>query len=215
MYLYMLIIPGVTFPAVMFTLVNLRVGVSGDNESGAYLPSSFLLLSLQFFYLLFVWSILITTIVVTIRTWKRVRDNIHVRGELICQGVILCLVIVVQFLVYSMDQMDGETEIYDECVYFGYFTNATIASFASIIVSTQYVRFKVLQQNQMRKNNSLFSLRPSLQNVMKQTGIDRFDVDFPALISTNDGLQAFMSFLAKRAELNYLVVKCLWFEFIF
>ena len=35
-----------------------------------------------------------------------------------------------------MDQMDGETEIYDECVYFGYFTNATIASFASIIVST-------------------------------------------------------------------------------
>ena len=226
-YLYMLIIPGTLFPVFMFSLIAFGVGASAHNDDEQAGPASFLLLGLVFLYTIFLDMILISVIVVTVWTWSKIHDNIHVRGELILQGFMLWVMHFIQVLLYFWDEGDGGYEQYDQIIYFGYFVTVSIGCFISIIIGTQYVRFRVVRKERMklvktpsilrmgtRSMNRKKSLRDSLRK--RQTSLalkdfDRSQIDFQALIATNHGLQAFMAHLAKGAELNYLVVKCIVF----
>lgn len=196
----------------MYTLIAFRVGVHGEEGS------SLIILALVFLYTIFLDVILIVVVVVTILTWSKIHDSIHVRGELILQGVILFLTNVTQTGFWFWDQTDGGTEEFDEVIYFGYFATVSICSFIAIIIGTQYVRFRVGRRQETLRKLRKRSLRriASRAGKSKRNGlggeepsVHHTDIDVQMMIAMENGygLQAFMKYLAKGAELNYLVVK--------
>ena len=194
----------------MFTFIGCGVvGETNEDNRAMHLLIELFFLS----YGILAALLNVAFIVVTIRTWRTVKDNIHVRGELILQTVVLLITYLILLLIWLCDVLleddnatlsdDGE-ELYDQVFNLGYFINSSVGSLVSIIVSTQYLPFREWQ-----KKKSLS------RRVMEKSGVhiadnslamDRTQCAFRAMIATTDGMEAFMKYLSKKNEQNYLIV---------
>lgn len=153
-------------------------------------------------------------IAVTIRTWNTVCDNIYIRSELIFQTSVLWMSYIIALFIYFCDVMlDGDRDPqYDQVFYLGYFTNSSISSFLSIVIGAQWHSFTPRQQPVFRLTTervdslSLDNNDSGIEVASSQTS-DISDIAFQAVVATGGGLEAFMAYLAKRNEQNYLIVK--------
>lgn len=149
-------------------------------------------------------------IVETIRTWKRVRDNIHVRGELILQTFILLMSYIVLLVIYLFDTMlpeDSAAAQSEELFNFGYFLNNSMTCLCSIIIGTHYLHWKRWKAERSHSQNMDEHFMRLI--VAGEVQIDRTTIDFREVIQMSDGLEAFMKYLVTENEQNYLIVKAL------
>lgn len=184
-YLWILLIPYSIFIAVVSILI--------------LLSDFYIIPFLEICYLLLALIINAVVVAITIGTWKTVSDNIHVRGELILQTVVLWLTYIIYVVGYVFEiTHDDDEEQYDQIFWFIYFTNNSVGSFLSIIIGTQYYRFKKWSTNW---NDEARFARHSVRC------LDLSEVGFQSVIAMADGLEAFMDYLANQKKQNYLIVK--------
>ena len=187
LFVYFLFIPISVMSITLFILIELRIGVDPDSDS--------LWLTLIFtVYGLTVGIVLIAVAVFTIVTWRRAHDNIFVRGELVCQELILIFGLMVLFVIYNMDRHEftPENERYDSMYYFGYFVTLTVMAFSSLLVSTLWLPIQELR---------------SIKLEMSETNSIIFSIDLPSVLSLDSGIQAFLSHLARENLINHFAVQ--------
>lgn len=218
MYFWIMVLPTVTFQALMFTLIGCGLFVEVSEHSGAMHTLIELFL---FVYNALTVLINAVFVVVTIWTWKTVHDNINVRGELIGQTVVLGMTYLIAGVIHLCDVLwddgnvtlsdDGE-EQYDEAFNIGYFINFIVGCLCSIIIGTQYVRFT--DKKKEKQTSTIESARRQHKDsprtiIAGEMAKDRTKIDFRSVIPMSSGLDAFMNYLAKENEQNYLIVKWL------
>ena len=204
-------VPTISFQALMFMLIGFGV-VRELNEHNIAMHLLIELFLLSYGVLAALFNVVF--IFVTIRTWTTVRDNIHLRGELLLQTVVLLMTYIIPFVIWLCDVLledgnvtlsdDGE-ELYDQLFNLGYFINATVGSLVSIVISTQYLPFKERQRKRSLADNPLNKLSGHMADAT--TTVSRTQIAFRAMIATTDGAESFMKYLAKENEQNYLIVK--------
>ena len=153
-------------------------------------------------------------IVVTIRTWSTVHDNIHVRGELILQTVVVLMNYPIYLVIWLCDNRfeddidpasdDGE-EPYDQVFYLALFINSSVGSLLSIIISTQYLPFREWQKKKSRSQTMMEEFGAHI--IENSLAMDRTRTSLRAMIAMTDGLEVFMKYLSTENEQNYLIVK--------
>lgn len=206
-----MVVPTLTFLALMLMLIGCDV-VAEVNEHNVAMHLLIELLLACYGVLAALLNVVF--IVVTIRTWSTVRDSMHVRGELILQTVILLMNYLVLLVIWLCDVVfeddndplsESGEELYDQVFYLGSFINSSVGSLCSIIIGTQYLRFKEWQKNKSLSQNTMEKLTGHIAS--GTVAIDRRQIAFRAMIATIDGLEAFMEYLAKDNRQNYLIVK--------
>lgn len=202
-YLWIMVIPTFTFLCLMFSLVGYGFFV-GINEQGQVKNSLIQFCLVAYDVLTALLNLVF--IVVTFRTRKSVRTNIYVRGELIFQTALLLLSYIILLVIFLLDALlDDGKEQYDEIFNLGYFINSTICCLCSIIIGTQYLPFKEWRRQRVLARRNL----PRIAGQIVAGGIrmNCKEIDFRAVIAMSDGLDAFMRYLAKQNEQNYLIVE--------
>ena len=193
MFLYFLFLPNCAMSFMLFMLIVLQIGVDQTNDS--MWPCIPLIL-----YGLFVGFLMIAMAIYTIKTWKRVHDNIYVRGELVCQEIILSTGLLTLCIIYNIDrhELSPENERFDSLYYFGYFLVLTVMAFTSLIVSTQW-----LPMQPRRKE--------MVQELMHfQQGEEFRNIDFYSMISAPDAFDILLQHLHKENLINHFAVQCLF-----
>eukprot|EP01084_Bolivina_argentea_P072843 132239_1 len=203
-FLYFLIIPATVFGIIFISIISNRVGYETE----------YLMLCISFLYLV---AAVILLIYIIRQTWREVFDNIHLRGEILWGCIVLCITVSLEAIIFGIDLIEYsvENEKYQQVFNFCFNIVTCLSCFALIIVSTQYVRIKVAQQEKQiieaiqqktkQTNNDEKLNEIAMQIQDENRWIFQDEVDFQALISTPDGLLAFFSYLAKEYQLNYLV----------
>ena len=166
-------------------------------------------------YTLFAVVVLVMTLLVVILAvayMPKIYDNIHLRAEILIVSFILCMAAAIEFVTYAASAFRGITtlgnaDLLSQILYFMVFSISSVASFAIIVISTQYVPWMV------RRNQS--EQLPALALVVADSNdvacISLQDVDFEVLVSTRHGLAEFLKFLTNEVDeqmLHNLVVEC-------
>eukprot|EP01084_Bolivina_argentea_P064944 118384_1 len=163
----------------------------------------YIMIALSFVY---VFIAIIWSVIIIIKTTTDINDNIYVRGEILFGCVTIVFAMFGQITVLLYDTIPGYTEANDQYQQVFYFTQyfiGTLSSFLLIVVSTQYIKFKVYQKNkQISKFDKHLSTSTHIKIHRKSTDML---IDFESLISTSTGLQVFLDHLANENQLNYLV----------
>ena len=170
-----------------------------EQMMGIFTPFSMISISLTLCVLIYIIT----------QTWQHIYDNIYLRGELLMGCIILSIYMLSAYIWVGIALSSGYNGKYQQVINFCFNTIISFSFFALIVVSTQYVRIQV-NKNENRLNNKLSKKRShgiNRENIDKNTWIFSDEVDFEALISTPDGLLAFLDHLGKEYELNNLVVK--------
>ena len=201
-FLYFLLIPTALFLLIFSAIIANKTGYNVE----------YFLLFCSFCYFLIAIAILIYII---IHFWRNVYDNIYLRGEILIGCIVLCMTVFVETVIQCIDMYgyNAQNEQYQQVYNFCFFVISTFACFALIIVSTQFVRIKV-SQNQKIANELLLKNDQMIDNQLggivddddNERWISQNEVNFETLIFTPDGLIAFLDYLGREYQLNYLVV---------
>eukprot|EP01084_Bolivina_argentea_P000629 1171_1 len=190
---YLLILP-ITVWFIAFTIIiAFKTGYNVE----------YYMIGIAFFYLIVG---LFVSIYIIIKTTRDVYDNIYLRGEILLGCINIVVAIAAEIFVLLYDASGGytaENDQYQQVYYFSYHSISTISSFLLIVISTQYIKFKMYQRNK--------EMHKFEQHIKKITDDESaqiksfMSIDLESLISTVDGLQCFLCHLANENQLNYLV----------
>ena len=98
MYIYFLLIPHCAVSIAVFTLTAFKIGTKSTNLSLFGLSGLFMVCMMVFMFIF------------TVKTWRTVSDHIFVRGELVCQELILAVTQSVMAVIYDMDRREWSPE---------------------------------------------------------------------------------------------------------
>ena len=194
MFLYFLFLPICAMSFTLFLLIALQIDVN-PNKDSIRLGIVFIL------YGLIVGFLMIAMAIYTITTWKLAHDNIYVRGELVCQEIILSAGLLIHFIIYNFDrhELSPENERYDSLYYLGFFITITLMAFTSLIVSTQWLPM------QIRRNTVIFD-----QSVSRRNAFDQYrhhDIGLQSMISVPSAFDILLQHLQKENLINHFAVQ--------
>lgn len=201
-YLWIMLIPFGVFVLIMYTFLAFEIFVDEHHEVMGTL--------ILFIYIYHLVALIMNAVVmvVTIRTWNTVHDNIHVRTELILQTAVLWLSYIIFLSIYLCDPVfESSKERYDSVYYFGYFTEHSISAFLSILIGTLYLPFRMWQKQQTQRSPRPTGLQRTDSVSQSESFVDPTTMDFQSVITIGNGLQSFMNHLAKEKGEIYLIVK--------
>ena len=199
MFLYFMFIPNCMMSIWMFTLIALKIGIEPTNDS--------LVVSVPLvLYGLMLGILMLVMIAFTIATWRKTHDNIHVRGELVCQEMILCFGLPTLFIIYNIDrrEMTPENEQYDSLFYLGYFITITLMAFTSLIVSTQWLPLQIRQNKKILQR----SMRKLSDDLARQE-LDPEGIGLQSMILVDSAFDFLLQHLAQGNLINHFAVPCL------
>lgn len=170
-YFWIILFPFVLFVPIMYTLLE-------QNE----LLDIMILLETIYHGLSLIFNAIF--VVVTIRTWTIVHDKLYIRGELILQTGVLLMSYFIYASIYFCDAMlDGGKEQYDAVFYFAYFAEHSTGCFLSSFIGTQYLPFKMWQNNETTIGNSAIDTRTIPKPVPEQTNEATEDIGLHLMVT--------------------------------